>query len=66
MGGLERRFVRESDTVTAELIDVQIEGDASLLQRGGEVQTIFHFHHFVFPGVHNETRRRIRRDLRFV
>ena len=62
----ERRLVRETDAVTTLLINVQIEGDAILLEGGGELQAVLDGHGLVFRRVPDEARRRFFGDLKFV
>ncbi len=60
---IEGRLVLQAKAVRALLVNMQVEGHAVSLQRGGEFQAVFNFHHFVFGGVPDEARRRVAADL---
>src|SRR5437667_12831353 len=47
----------QAQAVLAFLIDVQVERDACLPQRGGKLQAVFHRHRFVFVSVPDEAGR---------
>src|SRR6266700_6885932 len=56
----------QAQAVLAFLIDVQVERDACLPQRGGKLQAVFHRHGLVFVGVPDEAGRGGFGDLEFV
>src|SRR5688572_1048200 len=62
----EGRLVGQADAVSAFLVNVKVERDVVLLQGGGEVEAVLHFHGFVFDGVPDEAGRGVFGNLLFV
>ena len=56
----------EAQAVLPFFIDVQVERNASLAQRGGELEAVFDRDGFVFIGVPNEAGRSVFFDLEFI